>query len=119
MAASKIYHDALLALSGNPVVAAARTALLVGISENELVDVINYTLKTGVPREKLNAIATSLFDELATPRRVDDGVAPEGEEDGGDDDDDDEDSDGAVRRARRGPGRSARQEGSRQFECYS
>ncbi|KAI4626109.1 uncharacterized protein J4E87_004609 [Alternaria ethzedia] len=59
------YHDALLALSGNPALAAARSGLLVGMSGEELIDVITCGLKTGISRDGLNIIAAQLFDEIA------------------------------------------------------
>jgi len=92
MSTAKGYHDALLVLSGNPVFAAARDALLASISDNELLDVITHGLKTGSPRETLNAIATRLLDGLATAGRVGDAVPPvqgnhDDDDDGGDHDD--------------------------------
>ncbi|KAI4921590.1 hypothetical protein J4E90_000016 [Alternaria incomplexa] len=105
MSTAKGYHNALLALSGNPVFAAARDTLLASISDNELLDVITYGLKTGSPRETLNAIATRLLDGLARARNADDAAAPvEGKHGGDDGGDDDEDSGGGggVRKSGRG-----------------
>jgi hypothetical protein len=68
MSTTRSYHQALLALSGNPALAAARTTLLASINNEELVDVITYSIKTGIPRESVNAIATRLLDELVTSR---------------------------------------------------
>ena len=103
MSTAKGYHDALLALSGNPVFAAARDTLLASISDKELLDVITHGLKTGSPRETLNAIATRLLDGLATARNVDGAAAPVEGKHGGDDDGDDDDSgSGGVRKSGRG-----------------
>ncbi|KAI4661509.1 uncharacterized protein J4E88_010957 [Alternaria novae-zelandiae] len=96
MSTAKGYHDALLTLSGNPVFAAARDALLASISDNELLDVITHGLKTGSPRETLNAIATRLLDGLATAGRVGDAVPPVEGNHGGRDDEGDHDDSGDV-----------------------
>ncbi|KAI4648368.1 uncharacterized protein J4E79_009990 [Alternaria viburni] len=101
------YHDALLALSGNPALAAARSGLLVGMSGEELIDVITCGLKTGVSRESLNTIATQLFEEIAATQ-AGGGVAPVEDKDGGDVADD---SDDVVRNKGRTPRRRAKRGG--------
>jgi hypothetical protein len=80
MSTTRSYHQALLALSGNPALAAARTTLLTSINNEELVDVITYSIKTGIPRESVNAIATRLLDELVTTRADGAAVAQAGGE---------------------------------------
>jgi len=110
MSTAKGYHDALLALSGNPVFAAARDTLLASISDNELLDVITHGLKTGSPRETLNAIATRLLDGLARAPKVDDVVVPGKGKHGDDDGDDDHDSGGGGVRKSGGGGKPKVQE---------
>ncbi|KAI4917688.1 hypothetical protein J4E85_009780 [Alternaria conjuncta] len=103
MSTAKGYHDALLALSGNPVFAAARDTLLASISDKDLLDVITHGLKTGSPRETLDAIATRLLDGLARARNADGAAAQVEGRHGGDDGDDDDDSGGGgVRKSGRG-----------------
>lgn len=101
------YHDALLALSGNPALAAARSGLLVGMSGEELIDVITCGLKTCISREGLNTIATRLFEEIAATQ-AGGGVAPVEDKDGGDVADDSED---IVRSQGRTPRRRAKRGG--------
>ncbi|KAI4656299.1 hypothetical protein J4E93_001018 [Alternaria ventricosa] len=95
------YHDALLALSGNPALAAARSGLLVGMSGEELIDVITCGIKTGVSREGLTTIATQLFEEIAAAQ-AGGVVAPVEDNNGGDVADD---SDDVVRNKGRTPRR--------------
>jgi hypothetical protein len=85
MSTTRSYHQALLALSGNPALAAARTNLLTSINDEEIVDVITYSIKTSIPRESVNAIATRLLDELVATRADSAAVAQAGGEGHADD----------------------------------
>ncbi|KAI4612845.1 hypothetical protein J4E80_006900 [Alternaria sp. BMP 0032] len=103
MSTAQTYHDALFALSGNPIVAGARTALLASISDNEVIDVITHGLKAGIRREDLNAIATVVLDDLARTRKANDVPAPVEVKRDGDNSGIDGDSDGSGRKTVRDP----------------
>ncbi|KAH6858838.1 hypothetical protein BKA58DRAFT_444024 [Alternaria rosae] len=109
MSTAQRYHDALLALSGNPALVAARSGLLIGMSSEELIDVITCGLRTGVTRGFLNIIATQVFEEIAATQ-AGGVIAPVEDKDGGDVTDD---SNNVVRNDSQTPRRRA-ERGSRE-----
>ncbi|KAI4943393.1 hypothetical protein J4E91_009302 [Alternaria rosae] len=108
MSTAQRYHDALLALSGNPALVAARSGLLIGMSSEELIDVITCGLRTGVTRGFLNTIATQVFEEIAATQ-AGGVIAPVEDKDGGEVT---EDSNDVVRNDSQTPRRRA-ERGSR------
>jgi hypothetical protein len=68
MSTARSYYDALLALSGKPALADAQRALLATIGEQDLREVVNHTLKSGISKGVLEYVAGRLLDVAVAER---------------------------------------------------
>jgi len=94
MSTTKGLCDALFALSGNPALLNVRKVLVSHILHHDLIDVITYGLKTGIPLLSLRTITIRVLDELAAAQAANVVAAPGGDAHGGDDGGDDENGGG-------------------------
>jgi len=80
--------------SGKTALVNARKALVSNILHHDLIDVITYGLKTGIPLLSLRTITIRVLDELAAAQAANVVAAPGGDAHGGDDGGDDENGGG-------------------------
>jgi hypothetical protein len=100
MSAAKSYYDALLLLSGKPALADARKALITGIDVQDLKDVIDQALNSGIQKPNLEYVVSRLLDIVVAERAGE--VVEVPQEDVGDDAQVQEELEGSASSAQHG-----------------